>query len=93
MWSQDKPEVPHGVRTTRLSSTAGPRYSPYWCLLLHFEASMVALMVNNLPAMQETWIQSLGRKDSLEKGMATHSSILVWRIPWTKKPSRGSQKS
>ena len=40
-------------------------------------------MVNNLPAMQETWVQSLGWEDTLEKGMATHSSILAWRIPWT----------
>ena len=39
--------------------------------------------VKNLPAMQETWVQSLGREDPLEKGMATHSSILAWRIPWT----------
>ena len=38
-------------------------------------------MVNNLPAMQETWVASLGWEDSLEKGMATHSSILAWRIP------------
>jgi len=38
-------------------------------------------MVKNLPAMQETWVQSLGQKDPLERGMATHSSILAWRIP------------
>ena len=38
------------------------------------------------PAMQETWVLSLGRKDPLEKGMAIHSSILAWRIPWTEKP-------
>ena len=43
-------------------------------------------MVKNLPAMQETWVRSLGREDSLEKEMATHSSILVWRIPWTEEP-------
>ena len=43
-------------------------------------------MVKNLPAMQETWVQSLGQEDPLEKGMATHSSVLVWRIPWTKEP-------
>ena len=41
-------------------------------------------MVKNLPSMQETLVQSLGREDLLEKGMATHSSILAWRIPWTK---------
>ena len=40
-------------------------------------------MVKNLPAMQETWVQSLGQEDPLEKEMATHSSILAWRIPWT----------
>ena len=40
-------------------------------------------MVKNMPAMQETWVQSLGWEDPLEKGMATHSSILAWRIPWT----------
>ena len=45
-------------------------------------------MVKNLPAMQETWVQSLGWEDPLEKGMATHSSILAWRIPWTKEPGR-----
>ena len=44
-------------------------------------ASLVAQMVKNLPAMQETWGQSLGQEDPLEKGMATHSSILAWKIP------------
>ena len=43
-------------------------------------------MVKNPPAMQETQVQSLGREDPLEKGMATHSSILPWRIPWTEEP-------
>ena len=47
-------------------------------------------MVNNLPAMQEIQVPSLGLEDPLEKGMATHSSILAWRIPWTKEPGRGS---
>ena len=46
-------------------------------------ASLVAQMVKNLPTMQETQVQSLGREDPLEKGKATHSSILPWRIPWT----------
>ena len=45
--------------------------------------SQVAQMVNNLPAMQETWVRFLGREDHLEKAMAIHSSILAWRIPWT----------
>ena len=46
----------------------------------------VAQMVKNLPVMQETWVQSLGREDPLERGMATHSSILAWEIPWTEEP-------
>ena len=46
-------------------------------------ASLVAQLVKNLPAMQETWVRSLGWDDSLEKGKAAHSSILAWRIPWT----------
>ena len=49
-------------------------------------ASLVAQMVKNLPAMQETRVQSLDQEDPLEKVMATHSSILAWRIPWTKEP-------
>ena len=44
-------------------------------------------MVENLPAMQETWVQSLDQVDPLEKKMATFSSILAWRIPWTEEPS------
>ena len=46
-------------------------------------ASLVAQLVKNLPAMQETWVQFLGWEDPLEKGKATHFSILAWRIPWT----------
>ena len=46
-------------------------------------ASLVAQLVKNLPAKQETWVGSLGWEDPLEKGKATHSSILAWRIPWT----------
>ena len=45
-------------------------------------------MVKNLPAMQETWVGSLGWEDLLEKEMATHYSILAWRIPWTEEPGR-----
>ena len=46
-------------------------------------ASLIAQLVKNLPAMRDTWVQSLGWEDPLEKGKATHSSILAWRIPWT----------
>ena len=59
-------------------------------------AFLVAQMVKNLSAMWEAWIQSLGQKDLLEKKMATYSSILAWRIPWTEEPGRlqsvGSQR-
>ena len=56
----------------------------YW----YFRTSLVAQMVKNLPAMQKTWVQFLCWEDSLEEGMATHSRILAWRIPWTEKPGR-----
>ena len=46
----------------------------------------MAQLVNNLPAVWETWVQSLGWEDPLEKGMATYSSVLAWRIPWTEEP-------
>ena len=48
----------------------------------------MAQRLKRLPAMRETWVQSLGREDPLEKEMATHSSILAWEIPWTAEPSR-----
>ena len=51
-------------------------------------AHLVAQMVKNLPAMQETWVPFLARDDPLEKGITTHSSILAWRIPWTEEPGR-----
>ena len=53
-------------------------------------ASLVAQLVKNPPAVQETWVQSLGWEDPVEKEKATHSSILAWRIPWTK--SMGLQR-
>ena len=63
--------------------------SPMW-------ASLIAQLVNHLPAMQETWVWFLGREDSLEKELATHSSILAWKIPLTVEPGRllsmGSQR-
>ena len=46
----------------------------------------MAQVVKSLPAVQETWVRSLGQDDPLEKGMPTHSSILAWRIPWTEEP-------
>ena len=60
------------------------------------EASLVAQSVKNLPAVQETWVRSLGWEDPLEKEMATDSSILAWKIPWTEEPGglqfMGSQR-
>ena len=57
----------------------------------------LAQLVKNLPAMQETWVRSLGWEDPLEKEMAIHSSILAWKIPWTEEPgglqSMGPQES
>ena len=59
--------------------------------------SLVAETVKRLPTMQETWVQSLGQEDLLEKEMATHSNILAWKIPWTEEPgglqSMGSQRA
>ena len=52
-------------------------------ITISFMPSLMAQLVKNLPTMRETWVRSLGWKDPLEKGMATHSSILAWRIPWT----------
>ena len=59
-------------------------------------ASLVAQRLKRLPLIRETWVRSLGREDPLEKEMATHSSILAWKIPWTEEPgglqSMGSQR-
>ena len=87
-------ELPKHCLYTRLSSlqklkvTAFPIYN--W-------TSLVAQMVKNPPAMQKTWVQSLGWEDPLEEGMATHPSILSWRIPWTEESgglqSMGSQRA
>ena len=64
---------------------------------LGFRIFLVAQVVKNLPAMQETWVQSLGQEDPLEKEMAIHFGILAWRIPWTEETGglwfMGSQKS
>ena len=62
----------------------------FYYLLLNKETylgkTLVVQLVNNLPAMQETWVQSLSREDPLEKRIATHSSIHAWRIPWIGEP-------
>ena len=61
-----------------------------WWAKLSIRASLMAQLVKNLPTMWETWVRSLGWIDSLEKGTAVHSSMLAWRIPWTK--SMGLQR-
>ena len=58
---------------------------PFKGFYLFWRASLVVQRLKRLLAMQETWVRSLGREDALEKEMATHSSILAWRIPWTEK--------
>ena len=62
----------------------------------NLQVSHVAQLVKNLPAVQETWVRSLGWEDPLEKEMETHSSILVWKISWTEEPgglqSMGSKR-
>ena len=57
-------------------------------IYIYIYSSLVAQLVKNLPAMQETHVRSLRQQDSLEMGMAIHSSILAWKIPWTKEPGR-----
>ena len=69
-----------------LVSCFTPQSTSFAWLLECRRASPVAQMVKNLPAIQETWVRSLGWEDPLEKGTTTHSSILAWRIPWTEEP-------
>ena len=63
-------------------------YDKITVLWVAYGASLGAQVIENLPTIQETWVQSLGREDPLEKGMAAHSRILAWRIPWTEEPGR-----
>ena len=57
-------------------------------IVINYRTFLVAQTIKHLPTMQETWVQSLGGEDLLEKEMATHSSILAWKIPWTEEPGR-----
>ena len=111
MW-EDPPEeelaTHSGILDSRISWTGRPgvlqfiesqRVGHDWVTELNWtelRASVVAQMVKNLPAMWETKVQLLSWEDILEKGMATHSSVLTWRIPWTEEPGRpqfmGSQR-
>ena len=80
----------HGIFQARVLEWAAIAYIPL------IRASLVTQRLKHLPAMWKVWIQSLGREDPLEKEMATHSSILAWRIPWMEEPSglqsMGSQR-
>ena len=71
-------------------------YQAFYHMQIVFLSSLVVQSIKSLPAMQEPRVQSLGQEDPLEKEMATHSSILAWRIPWTEEPGRlqsmGSQE-
>ena len=81
---QQKPDITlqiEGLCWTKGVPTTNKKQSVH----LH-KSSLVAQMVKNQPAVQKTWVQALGQKDLLEKGMATHSNILAWRIAWTKEP-------
>ena len=73
-----------------------PPHSHLGELVPQTQMYLLAQTVKTLPAMQETWVQCLGREDPLEKEMATHSSVLAWEIPWTEEPgglqSPGSQR-
>ena len=83
-----------------LLNTFSPKF--HWCHWCYLELyvpqvhTLVVQMVKHLPTIWETWVQSLGQKDPLEKEIATHSSTLAWKIPWTEEPGRlqsmGSQR-
>ena len=96
VYFQHYPQV-FGQCSFLVSWGSGSRKNSLTSLLGKKRASLVAQSVKNLPAMQDTWVRFLGREDPLEKEMATHSSILAWRIPWTEEPGRlqsvGSQES
>ena len=78
-------DQPHPLKflTLKLIYTEPPAINYSLGSLLWFWVSLVALLVENSPTMQKTWVRPLGWEDALEKGKATHSSILAWRIPWT----------
>ena len=73
-------EKPWLTQSMQNNESDSPNISPYY---QSERASLVPQLLKNPPAMRETWVRSLGWEDPLEKGKATHSSILAWRIPWT----------
>ena len=100
-WCFIQPVISHDMLSIKLnkhSDNMQPWRIPFpiWNKSIVPKASLVAQRLKCLPSMWETWVQSLGREDPLEKETATHSSILAWRIPWTEEPGRlqpmGSQR-
>ena len=101
--SQDFPDSSVGKESAcnagdpgSITGSGGSAGEGIGCPLQYSWASIVAQLVENLPVMWETWVQSLGQEDSPEEGMATYSSVLAWRIPWTEEPgghSHGVAKS
>ena len=82
-------ETKEGGRREGMEEGGKFLFTVYICICLDsFQASLVAQMVKNRPVIQEIQVQSLGREDPLEKRLATHSSILAWRISWTEEPCR-----
>ena len=87
-WTQEPGRL-QSMGSQRVGHDWAPKYRQlYGRSLCPKKAYLVAQRLKCLPAMQETWVRSLGREDPLQKEMATHSSILAWRIPWTEEPGR-----
>ena len=76
----------HGVVKSRIWLSNLTELTNCYVCLIWIGASLIPQTIKNTPVMQETWVWSLGWEDPLEKGMAAHSSILAWRIPWTEEP-------
>ena len=94
-WREGKREGTHGSRELRgtnlqtiMHKINYHKINYYIAQNREYRASLLAQTVKRLPAMQETWVQSLGREDPPEKAMATHSSTLAWKSPWTEQPGR-----
>ena len=85
-WSLSDP-IPHDFHAVFLESDGEYDIARLWFYFIS-HSSLVAQTVKNPPAKQDTWVRSLGWEDPLERGMATHSSILPWRVPWTEEPVR-----
>ena len=93
-WPWGESDQSPGSQHRTQTHTAASQQQPSSCLHENLTdgASLVAQVVKNLPTMREIQVRSLGQEDSLEKGMATHSSILAWRIPWTEELAGNSPR-